>query len=197
MVIFMFLITNRKLVNREKYFNTIEEAGKYGVKNIILREKDLSTEKLIEIYIKIRELVPEETNIIINSNIEAAKILKEKFIHLSFKDFKKNLEEVKSLQVGVSVHSILEALEADRLGASYILVSPIFETQCKKDVTPKGIDFIKEIKEKVNCKVIALGGINELNFKEVLEASADDFACMSLLFMSNNIKKCLDTFKSL
>ena len=193
----MFLITNRKLVNREKYFNTIEEAGKYGVKNIILREKDLSTKELIKIYIKIKELVPEETNIIINSNIEATMILKEKFIHLSFKDFKRNLEEVKSLQVGVSVHSILEAIEADRLGASYILVSPIFETQCKKDVTPKGIDFIKEIKEKVNCKVIALGGINELNFKEVLEASADDFACMSLLFMSNNIKKCLDTFKSL
>ena len=197
MVIFMFLITNRKLVNREKYFNTIEEAGKYGVKNIILREKDLSTEELIEVYIKIRELVPEETNIIINSNIEATMILKEKFIHLSFKDFKRNLEEVKSLQVGVSVHSILEALEADRLGASYILVSPIFETQCKKDVTPKGINFIKEIKEKVNCKVIALGGINEHNFKEVLGAGAGDFACMSLLFMSNNIKKCLDTFKSL
>ena len=193
----MFLITNRKLVNRERYFNTIEEAGKYGVKNIILREKDLSTEELIEVYIKIRDLVPEETNIIINSNIEAARILKEKFIHLSFKDFKRNLEEIKSLKVGVSVHSILEALEADRLGASYILVSPIFETQCKKDVTPKGINFIKEIKEKVNCKVIALGGINELNFKEVLGAGAGDFACMSLLFMSNNIKKCLDTFKSL
>ncbi|ELC8435750.1 thiamine phosphate synthase [Clostridium perfringens] len=193
----MFLITNRKLVNRKRYFNTIEEAGKYGVKNIILREKDLSTEELIEVYIKIRELVPEETNIIINSNIEAARILKEKFIHLSFKDFKRNLEEVKSLQVGVSVHSILEALEADRLGASYILVSPIFETQCKKDVTPKGINFIKEIKEKVNCKVIALGGINEHNFKEVLGAGAGDFACMSLLFMSNNIKKCLDTFKSI
>ena len=193
----MFLITNRKLVNRKRYFNTIEEAGKYGVKNIILREKDLSTEELIEVYIKIRDLVPEETNIIINSNIEAARILKEKFIHLSFKDFKRNLEEVKSLEVGVSVHSILEALEADRLGASYILVSPIFETQCKKDVTPKGINFIKEIKEKVNCKVIALGGINEHNFKEVLGAGAGDFACMSLLFMSNNIKKCLDTFKSL
>ncbi|HAT4351713.1 thiamine phosphate synthase [Clostridium perfringens] len=193
----MFLITNRKLVNRKRYFNTIEEAGKYGVKNIILREKDLSTEELIEVYIKIRDLVPEETNIIINSNIEAARILKEKFIHLSFNDFKRNLEEVKSLEVGVSVHSILEAIEADRLGASYILVSPIFETQCKKDVTPKGINFIKEIKEKVNCKVIALGGINEHNFKEVLGAGAGDFACMSLLFMSNNIKKCLDTFKSL
>lgn len=195
MVIFMFLITNRNLVNRERYFNTIEEASKYGVKNIILREKDLSTEELIDIYIKIKELVTEETNIIINSNIEVARILKTKFIHLSFNDFKRNLEEIKSLEVGVSVHSVLEAFEADRLGAKYILVSPIFETQCKKDAIPKGSRFIKEIKEKVNCKVVALGGINEYNFKEVLKAGADDFACMSLLFMSNNIKKCLDTFK--
>ncbi|MDZ4992662.1 thiamine phosphate synthase [Clostridium perfringens] len=193
----MFLITNRKLVNRERYFNTIEKASKYGVKNIILREKDLSTEELIGIYIKIKELVPEETNIIINSNIEAVRILKTKFIHLSFNDFKRNLEEIKSLEVGVSVHSTLEAIEADRLGAKYILVSPIFETQCKRGAIPKESRFIKEIKEKVNCTVVALGGINENNFKEVLEAGADDFACMSLLFMSNNIKKCLDTFKAL
>lgn len=48
----------------------------------------------------------------------------------------------------------------------------------------------------IKCTVVALGGINELNFKEVLGAGADDFACMSLLFMSNNIKKSLDTFKS-
>lgn len=41
------------------------------------------------------------------------------------------------------------------------------------------------------------GGINELNFKEVLGAGADDFACMSLLFISNNIKKSLDTFKAI
>ena len=193
----MYLISNRNLCSKEKYIKTIVEAAKNNVEYLILREKDLSTEELIEVYIKIKELVPEETNIIINSNIEAARILKEKFIHLSFNDFKRNLEEVKSLQVGVSVHSILEAIEADRLGASYILVSPIFETQCKKGVTPKGINFIKEIKEKVNCKVIALGGINEHNFKEVLGAGADDFACMSLLFMSNNIKKSLDTFKAL
>lgn len=193
----MLLITNRNLVNEEKYFNTIEKSSKYGVKNIILREKDLKTDELIKIYKKIRELVSEETNIIINSNIEAVNILKEKFIHLSFNDFKINLDNIKSLDVGVSVHSINEAIEAERLGASYILVSPIFETKCKPGAISRGSKFIKEIREKVNCTVVALGGINEENFKEVLYAGADDFACMSLLFLSNNIEKCLNSFNKI
>lgn len=193
----MFLITNRKLVNDKKYFETIEKASKYGVKNIILREKDLRTDELIELYLKIKSGISKETNLIINSNIEAVKFLEEESVHLSFVDFKKNLDIIKFLNVGVSVHSIEEAVEADKLGANYILVSPIFKTQCKPDGIPKGSEFIKKIKKNVNCTIIALGGVNTYNFKEVLDSGADDFACMSILFMSNDIKKCLEKFNSI
>lgn len=191
----MFLITNRKLVNKEKYFKTIEEASKYGLRNIILREKDLSKEEMIKLYYEIKRRVNKETKIIINSNILAVKILREDSIHLSFEDFKKNLKELNFLKVGVSVHSLLEAIEAYNLGANYILVSPIFKTKCKEGVIPKGPDFIKQIKERVNCKIIALGGINSKNFKEVLNSGAYDFATMSLLFESLNVKETLESFK--
>ncbi|MGM9964680.1 MAG: thiamine phosphate synthase, partial [Clostridium sp.] len=93
--------------------------------------------------------------------------------------------------VGVSVHSLEEAIYADENGADFILVSHIFATKCKEGLKPKGVDYIKEVKAKVSCKVVALGGINTENYNEVIKAGADGIAIMSLLFESKNIHETI------
>ena len=184
----IYLITNRHLVSSEKYFNTIKEAGKHKNIKIILREKDLNNKEYEELYYKVKKIAP-STEIIINSKIDIFQKIEEKTIQVSFNDFKKNNNIIG--KVGVSVHSLEEAIYADENGADFILVSHIFATKCKEGLKPKGVDYIKEVKAKVSCKVVALGGINTENYNEVIKAGADGIAIMSLLFESKNIHETI------
>lgn len=185
----IYLITNRNLVSEEKYFKTIIEASKAGIDKIILREKDLSDEGYKQLYHKVKLLVNNDTKIIINSKVNVFKEVGGDILHLPFKEFMK-LEKIEG-RVGVSVHSIEEAIEVDKKGAAYVLASHIFETKCKEGLKPKGIEFIKDLRKNTSCKIIALGGINTENYKEVIQAGADGIAVMSLLFLSKDIDNTL------
>ena len=61
--------------------------------------------------------------------------------------------------LGASCHSVAEAREAAALGCTYITAGHIFSTDCKKDLKPRGIDFLEEICASVDIPVYAIGGI--------------------------------------
>lgn len=50
----LYLITNRHLVDAEKYYEIIKTLSTLGLKRIILREKDLSSNELEDIYVNIK-----------------------------------------------------------------------------------------------------------------------------------------------
>lgn len=178
----IYFITNRALASEEKYFQVIKRVAEYSNIKIILREKDLSDNEYKELYYKVKGLAP-NSEIIINSKVKVFKEVNEKIIQLSFNDFM-NLDII-DFNVGVSVHSVEEGILAYDKGAKYLLASHIFETACKQGLEPKGIGFIRELRSNVNCEIIALGGINESNYKEVIEAGADGVAVMSLFYKDN------------
>lgn len=182
----IFLITNRNLVSEERYIQVIKEASLNGVERIILREKDLNSEKLEVLYNRISSNIKNNTKIIINSNIKCAEKVNAYGIHLTFKDFMA-YENTKGWVVGVSIHSIEEGIKAWESGASYLLASNIYETKCKEGLKGKGVAFIKELKAQVDIPVIALGGINPKNKDEVLKAGADGIAVMSGIMESDNV----------
>lgn len=184
----IYLITNRHLVSEEKYLKTLREASLAGVDRIILREKDLNDEELERLYYKIKELVSGNTEIIINSNMKIFEKVKESNVHLSFKDFM-NLENKNKFNVGVSVHSVEEGIEASERGCSYILASHIFPTKCKDGLKPKGVEFIQELKKVVTCPIIALGGISTENAQSVIDAGAHGVALMSTFFYCENVRE--------
>lgn len=85
--------------------------------------------------------------------------------------------------VGVSVHSVEEAIEAERQGADYVTAGHIFETSCKPDLAPRGLDFLRKVCQSVKIPVYAIGGINADNIKSIAEAGAGG-ACIMSGFMT-------------
>lgn len=190
----LFVITNRKLVNKGKILSSvIEESVNAGVDAIILREKDLSTEELLPLAYDIKNICentsnPTKPKLIINSNIDVAQSVNSDGLHLSFQNFTGKTDDYNGT-IGVSVHSIEEAKVAEEKGADYILAGHIFVTECKKGLEPRGIDFIKLLRKHVNIKIIAIGGITPQNAKSVIEVGASGIAVMSTIMSSNNIYK--------
>lgn len=85
--------------------------------------------------------------------------------------------------VGVSVHSIDEAVEYESKGVDYVIAGHIFETSCKPDSAPRGLEFLRKVCESVKIPVYAIGGINSGNINQIVQAGADG-ACIMSGFMT-------------
>jgi thiamine-phosphate pyrophosphorylase len=82
--------------------------------------------------------------------------------------------------IGVSVGNAEEALAAEKAGADYVSLSPIFSTASKGDAGPgHGCKVLREIKSQVSIPVIAIGGITCDNIEEIIAAGADGVAVIS------------------
>lgn len=174
------VITNRKLCDGD-FLKRIELIAKCKPSRIILREKDLS-EQDYEVLAKSCKALCEKYGVefSIHSFINAALHLRVGNIHVPFSVFKQRPELIQKFKtVGVSVHSVEEAVFAQECGASYIIVGHIFETDCKKGVPPRGTDFLSAICSSVSIPVFAIGGITPQKMQEVYACGAAGGCVMS------------------
>lgn len=82
------------------------------------------------------------------------------------------LNLTQNLKVGVSVHSLEQALAAQGLGADYVVAGHIFDTPSHALERGRGVNFLREICEKLSIKTYAIGGINFENLGEIKDAGA-------------------------
>ena len=84
-------------------------------------------------------------------------------------------------QIGTSVHSVEDALEAQKLGATYITAGHIYATDCKKGLPPRGLDFLRNVCRAVDIPVYAIGGIkiDQAQFTDILDCGAAGGCIMS------------------
>ncbi len=68
-------------------------------------------------------------------------------------------------------------------GADFIVAGHIYETDCKKGLPGRGIDFLTSIVEQVDIPVYAIGGIRGSNIDEVASAGASG-ACQMSFYMN-------------
>ena len=79
------------------------------------------------------------------------------------------------------MHSAEQLEQAERLGAKYVTAGHIFVTNCKKGLPPRGLDFLRDMCERANVPVYAIGGINADNAEMALNAGADGVCVMSAI----------------
>ena len=192
------IISNRKLCenqNLEKQIKKIflDYEKKIYLENfeivaLTLREKDLDKNEYLNLVEKIYPICKKYgIDLILHQNYDLN--LDEKYniegIHLSYEIFKslnKNIREKlikKYKRIGVSIHSLDEGKEVEILGATYVVAGHIFETDCKKDLKPRGLIFIKQLSSTLTIPIFAIGGINQENSNLVIDSGAFSVCMMS------------------
>lgn len=145
---------------------------------VILREKDLQESEYRNLAVSVKKIcIDTHTDFCINGFTDTAKELGCDALQLSYQAFMKLPE--KFCRTGVSVHSVEEAVNAEKSGADFLIAGHIFATDCKKDVPPRGLKFLTEIILNVEIPVYAIGGINVKNEKSVLDCGAAGVCIMS------------------
>ncbi|MCI5900469.1 MAG: thiamine phosphate synthase [Hominisplanchenecus sp.] len=153
-----------------------------GADMVILREKDLSEAEYLQFARSILPCLPPDwkSRIVLHHFPGASKALSHPFIHLSLWQLKEQPEIRHSFsRIGVSVHSIQEAKEAESLGADYITAGHIFDTACKSGLPGRGLSFLHEVCKSVAIPVLAIGGISPENIQEIRQAEASGACIMS------------------
>lgn len=172
-------VTARKLCG-DDFIKRIEKISR-NCDLIILREKDLSPEEYFSLGEKFLHACSNgRAAPVLHCFWEKALELHHDKIHLSLRDFRENpqIREKFSL-VGVSVHSVEEAKEAQSLGADYITAGHVFETDCKKGLKGRGLEFLQNVAKSVSIPVYAIGGIKGDNMESVKNAGANGACIMS------------------
>lgn len=196
----LYAITDRKLFSAQcALYLAIESILDAGANVVQLREKDLSVRELFDMAVWMRELTNEYgAKLIINDRVDVALAVKADGVHLGRGSMPVHAVRKISrdrLLIGVSTHGIEEAADAERDGADFITLGPIFETPSKlKYGNPLGVDIIREARKRVSIPVFAIGGIKPDSVREVREAGADGVAVISAILGAEDIEKTTEDF---
>lgn len=182
------------------FFNSVEMIARSDVDSIILREKDLSEDEYFLLAAEVKKICDKYgKKLIIHNFIDVAKKLGIKNIQLPFSKFisLNNLHDDFE-SIGTSVHSVGDAVRAEKAGADYIIAGHIFATDCKKGLAPRGIEFLKDVCNSVKIPVFAIGGIDNNSVAEIRNVNCDNFSgvcVMSALMKSNNPQELVQNIK--
>ena len=174
-----------------KYYENLGNLKNVSSISIILIEKDLHEDDYEILASKVMKICKKyNTEGILHTYYDKALKLGCDKIHLPLHILKSNPNIVKKFNtVGVSIHSLEESICAENLGASYLTVGHIFDTNCKKGIPGRGIDFLKNIVNSADIHVYAIGGISYSNIPQIIDTGAYGICIMSGLMSIDNPEK--------
>ena len=171
-------VTNRSLCSAslKEQVEKICNAGLCDA--LILREKDLAEQDYMNLAMPIKLICDKHgIDLFCNNMPSVAEKLKCN-LQLSYQSFL-DLKGKKDQETWVSVHTVEEARNAEKLGADGLVAGHIFVTDCKKGLAPRGLEFLKEVCAAVSIPVFAIGGIDDSNSDAVRLAGAQGECRMS------------------
>ena len=190
-------ITNRRLCTDDFLARIAVIAAEHPA-GIVLREKDLPEQEYAALAEKVLDICSKaEVPCILHSFPETSKQLGAEKLHLPLPAIRalSDTERASLPAFGVSCHSVEDAEEAAKSGASYLIAGHIFETDCKKGLAGRGTNFLKEVCSSVSLPVYAIGGITPENAAQVMKAGAAGICVMSGLMQCSNPADYLQRLK--
>lgn len=189
----LYAITGEQFHPGRSLLEVMEEAILGGVDIVQLRDKTSNKREILGKARELRELTRRHNVLfIVNDHIDIALAVDADGIHLGQDDLP--LPEARKIMgsgkiIGISTHAIEEAREAEREGADYIGVGPVFPTKSKVDVVePVTTEYVREVAKEIRIPFVAIGGIKLHNVDQVLEAGATRICVISEIVGSPDVR---------
>lgn len=197
----LYAVTDRAWTGKQSLVEQVESALRGGATCIQLREKDLNEEEFLAEALQISALCKRyQVPFFVNDNVEIAIQCKADGVHVGQEDMsaaKVRQRVGDDMMIGVSVHSVKEALTAVNNGADCLGVGAMFGTSTKKDADVLSKDVLRDICAAVTIPVVAIGGINRSNLLQLSGTGVDGVALVSAIFSAKDIEQECRTLRQL
>ena len=197
----LYVITDEKVSRGRSHVQVAEAAIAGGADVLQLRDKEASGARLYRVALQLRKLTREaKVPFIVNDRLDIALAADADGVHVGQADLPASV--VRELMgpgriLGVSVDTAEEAIRAEKDGADYLGVGPVFEArETKPDAgEPLGVDRIARIRRNCRLPIVAIGGIDAENALKVREAGADAAAVISAIVSADDISQATRRLK--
>jgi thiamine-phosphate pyrophosphorylase len=188
----LYVVTDAHLSGGLGHLESARRALRGGADVIQLRDKCLSGLDLYRLGSDLAAIAHQKgALLIVNDRLDIALACGADGVHLGQDDMP--VKEARRLApqgfiIGASVGSVEGARAAERDGADYVGLGPIFPTQSKDDAGEAcGLGLLREVKSKISIPVVAIGGIGAGNATDVIAAGADGIAVISAVVSQDDI----------
>ena len=197
----LYVITDEKVSRGRSHLQVAEAAIRGGADVLQLRDKEAGSGRLYRVALQLRKLTRDaKVPFIVNDRLDIALAADADGVHVGQADLpasvvRKIIGPGKIL--GVSVETVEEAVLAEKDGADYLGVGPVFEArETKPDAgEPLGVDRIARIRRHCRLPIVAIGGIDAENARKVREAGADAAAVISAIVAADDIAQAARRLK--
>jgi thiamine-phosphate pyrophosphorylase len=188
----LYVIIDTQILSPKGEVDAARKAIRGGAKAIQLRDKKYAKGILLTIAQKLKDLC-HRSNIlfIVNDYLDIAIAAEADGLHIGQEDLplsvvRKELPIDKI--VGISTTTLSQAQKAEAEGADYIAVGSIFSSSTKTSANVVGLEHLHKVRKKVSIPIVAIGGINKENIREVVAAGAESAAVISAALTQKDIE---------
>lgn len=185
----LYLVTDSGVLKGRDLFEALSGSLKAGLDMVQFRDKEASDADFFKTGLRIKGLLKNKALFIINDRVHMALALDADGVHLGPTDMpieiaRKILGRKKI--IGFSAGSLKEALEAQKQAVDYIAIGAIFHTPVKPDYRKAGLKTLEQAVKKIKIPIVAIGGINKANIKEVAAAGVKRIAVVRAILEAKN-----------
>lgn len=195
----LYCVLDYAALHEKCIVSAASDSIKGGADIIQVRFKNIALSRVIKDACLIAKLSEKtKTIFLVNDRVDIALLCNADGVHLGHLDMPYALARKllgKNKIIGLSTHSLKEAVLAQKQGADYISVGPIFATPTKPEYKAVGLSLIKKIKAEIKIPLVAIGGINHDNLIEVLNAGAERIAVVRAICKARDIRSTTQGLK--
>ena len=195
----LYLVTDRHQTAGRPLVSVVGRAVNAGVRAVQLRERDLPIRALLSLSLDLQRELP-DMQLFINDRVDLAVGLGCRGVHLRESSLPAPVVRTllrPSQLLGLSVHSVQGAVAAERHGADFVVLGPIYDTPSKREYgAPLGLQVLEQAARAVTIPIFAIGGMTASRTREMLQAGAFGVAVLSSILSASNVEAATEKFLS-